>query len=76
MLGVISRLVVGSVMQEMGDFEDEEEIEESRKESAVERVGLVVELVSLEKFAAVLREDDVFVRVGKRSLISKLGRVG
>ena len=50
-------------MQEMGDFEDEAEIEESRKESAVERVGLVVELVSLEKFAVVLREDDVFVRV-------------
>jgi len=64
MVGVVSRLVVGSVMQEMGDFE---EMEERRKESAVERVGLVVELVSLEKFAVVLREDDVFVRVSGES---------
>lgn len=63
MIGVIGRLVIGSVMQELGDFDDEDDVDARRKELAVERIDLIVELVSMDKFAAILREDDVFARV-------------
>ena len=63
MVNMIGRLVVGSVMQELGDFDEEDDTTASRKALAVERIELVIALVSTDKFAVILRQDDVFARV-------------
>lgn len=58
-----SRSNIGSVCLDIGDLE-EAEVDEAGKQLTFERVSLLLELVSLEKFAAVLREDvDLFVSV-------------
>lgn len=66
LLGVVGRLTVGSLMQELGDWEEQEKQVESWEQVRADlknRAELVLELMALGSLGAVLREDEVFARV-------------
>lgn len=58
MVAMVSRLTIGSVMQNI----DEDEAE-AETQVLIERIGFVTEMIASEPFAVVLREDDIFYNV-------------